>query len=479
MLRQPWKNALIIRMFDKGIGYLQLKRRLKTKWALTGDFSLIDIGCDYYVTRFTNLEDYEHVMLNGPWMIDDNYLVIREWVPNFVPEEDKITKLTAWVRIPKLSVEYFNKHFLLHKIGQKIGRVLRVDSTTENVERGQYTRMCVEVDLTKPLLSKFKLNGRIWGIQYEGLKMICFKCGRQGHKEDVCGVEPEAVNEDANRDPQKLPPKATQDAIAQENYGSWMIVKRTTRRNNTRQQTMEARGPDGGGTRLLRDRTGRSLTNSTMERAQNRESNIHLPQQAPNKDLGSRFRVLTDLDLNMAAETNEGDSTPTMEVPSHANPDVSGEENIHETVMAIEDAQVGPNQGHDHDITQKMRQHTGPETSSAAHTSLAPNVQQSIPRLERRDTHVRAMGKQPVVDSSICTWAVVPMGIQGTRTAQGEVETQHIDLMEGDPPDFRVANDTGQEVGLMRNSQQLDPGQQMQNRCRGGQEVFESMDCAN
>jgi len=49
--------------------------------------------------------------------------------------------------------------------------------------------MCVEVDLTKPLLSKFRLNGRVWGIQYEGLKMICFKCGRQGHKEDACMLD--------------------------------------------------------------------------------------------------------------------------------------------------------------------------------------------------------------------------------------------------------------------------------------------------
>ena len=68
-LRDPWRKALVIRMFDKGIRYLQLKRRLKTKWALRVDFSLIDIGCDYYVTCFTNMEDYDHVMLNGPWMI--------------------------------------------------------------------------------------------------------------------------------------------------------------------------------------------------------------------------------------------------------------------------------------------------------------------------------------------------------------------------------------------------------------------------
>jgi len=55
--------------------------------------------------------------------------------------------------------------------------------------------MCVEVDLTKPLLSKFRLNGRVWDIQYEGLKMICFKCGRQGHKEDACVLDKQVHQE--------------------------------------------------------------------------------------------------------------------------------------------------------------------------------------------------------------------------------------------------------------------------------------------
>lgn len=119
-------------------------------------------------------------------MLGDNYLVIRDWVPNFVPEEDTMTKLTTWVRIPRLSVEYFHKKILMHKIGSKIGKVIRVDDTMANVERGQYTRMSVEVDLSKPLLSKFCLNGKIWRIQYEGLRMICFQCGKQGHKEDNC-----------------------------------------------------------------------------------------------------------------------------------------------------------------------------------------------------------------------------------------------------------------------------------------------------
>ena len=74
----------------------------------------------------------------------------------------------------------------MEKIGCKIGKVIEVDDTTANVERDQYTRLSVEVDLTKPLLSKFRLNGRIWRIQYEGLRMICLACGKQGHKEESC-----------------------------------------------------------------------------------------------------------------------------------------------------------------------------------------------------------------------------------------------------------------------------------------------------
>ena len=32
----------------------------------------------------------------------------------------------------------------------------------------------------------FKLHGKVWGIQYEELKLICFKCGKIGHREDNC-----------------------------------------------------------------------------------------------------------------------------------------------------------------------------------------------------------------------------------------------------------------------------------------------------
>lgn len=52
--------------------------------------------------------------------------------------------------------------------------------------RGRYARILVEVDITKPLLSKFKLKNKIRIIEYEGIHLVCFKCGIYGHRKEAC-----------------------------------------------------------------------------------------------------------------------------------------------------------------------------------------------------------------------------------------------------------------------------------------------------
>lgn len=42
-MRQPWKNYLIIKMFDGNLGYMGLMRRLKKKWNIRGELDLTDI----------------------------------------------------------------------------------------------------------------------------------------------------------------------------------------------------------------------------------------------------------------------------------------------------------------------------------------------------------------------------------------------------------------------------------------------------
>lgn len=298
-LRKPWQNALIIKLFDKRMRYEDLVKVLRLKWSLKGDFVLTDVGCAYYIARFTNMDDHNFVMTQGPWMIGDSYLTIQKWIPNFIPDEEPIKVLTAWVRIPNLSVEYFDKQFL-YKIGEKIGRVIKIDRHTESMNRGQYIRFCVEIDITKPLLSKFRLNGRVWGIQYEGLRQICFKCGKLGHKEDKF---PKFVKDDATKVQESNYVKgdstpAVKKVQEEEQYGSWMIVQRPAKKSiqrnkpgrNQQQQQQE---------RVHRDK--QNPPNRMTEKVNKDRLQVQSKDKTPS---GLRFDVLSQ-DTVMEGHVNE------------------------------------------------------------------------------------------------------------------------------------------------------------------------------
>lgn len=71
-------------------------------------------------------------------------------------------------------------------MGDHFGKAVWVDKNTLSQERGKYVRLCVEVDLTKPLLAMFELNERRYKIEYEGLHLLCLTCGRFGHYMEGC-----------------------------------------------------------------------------------------------------------------------------------------------------------------------------------------------------------------------------------------------------------------------------------------------------
>lgn len=66
------------------------------------------------------------------------------------------------------------------------GESMKIDDTTALATRGKFARLCVEVDLTKPLLSKFRLRRKICRIEYESMNLVCFNCGRYGHGLEEC-----------------------------------------------------------------------------------------------------------------------------------------------------------------------------------------------------------------------------------------------------------------------------------------------------
>ncbi|CAL1362287.1 unnamed protein product [Linum trigynum] len=63
----------------------------------------------------------------------------------------------VWVQLPRLPSEFFNQIAVMRIVGL-IGNPARVDRATLEGARMKYAHVCVEVDLTKPLLSKYKVE---------------------------------------------------------------------------------------------------------------------------------------------------------------------------------------------------------------------------------------------------------------------------------------------------------------------------------
>ncbi|XP_024190261.1 uncharacterized protein LOC112194246 [Rosa chinensis] len=114
--------------------------------------------------------------------------------------------MAVWVRILGLPFRYF-KDFTIDKIGCLLGSMVKVDKVTLAQSRGKFARLCVEIDLQKPLRPFIEVEGKAYGVVYEGISMICFNYGCYGHVKASC---PYVKNDD---DPTSLDsvPNATFD----------------------------------------------------------------------------------------------------------------------------------------------------------------------------------------------------------------------------------------------------------------------------
>ncbi|XVF14516.1 hypothetical protein REPUB_Repub09cG0067500 [Reevesia pubescens] len=156
-MRKPWRKALIVKLFGNVLGFQTLTTRIKNPWQLTGRYKVVDLGHDYFLFRFEKKSDYNNVLEGGPWISTGHCLTVRQWTPNFDLVSDKIEEVIAWIRFPCLPVEYYNV-LALTKMSCHVGRVIRLDKNTKEAICGRYARVCVELDLTKPLLSKLRLE---------------------------------------------------------------------------------------------------------------------------------------------------------------------------------------------------------------------------------------------------------------------------------------------------------------------------------
>lgn len=114
---------------------------------------------------------------------------LQFWNKNFDPVKERIQFVPLWIRIPGIPIELWNELILKH-ILSPIGNLIRMYHKSEEVSKGFFVRVCVQVDISKHLKRKLKyfFESVIYEclLDYENITNICFGCGSQSHKFDSC-----------------------------------------------------------------------------------------------------------------------------------------------------------------------------------------------------------------------------------------------------------------------------------------------------
>lgn len=187
--RVPWDDALIVKLMGKNLGYALMKSKLNSLWKPTCDMDMMDLGHGFYMVKLDDENDRVKAIEGGPWMIFYHCLAVRRWTPESHPEYTKIDKTLVWVRFPGLNLLWYDESFLM-AMAAAVGTPVKVDRNTLGVVRGRFARVCVEIELHKPVRGKFWINGLWQKVEYEGLHYICSLCGCYGHLSSDCHLQP-------------------------------------------------------------------------------------------------------------------------------------------------------------------------------------------------------------------------------------------------------------------------------------------------
>ncbi|KAJ1441621.1 Zinc finger, CCHC-type [Sesbania bispinosa] len=179
-IRIPWKRSLLVKLLGKRIGLRFFHARLLKMWRSKGTMEMIDI---------------------------DN-----RWQPSFCPMADDLRRVGVWVRIPGLPIEFYDKR-VLWRIGNVLGKIVKIDYNTLREKPGSQ-------------------EGKTYNVEYEGLHLVCFQCGRYGHRKEGCPLllAPNAANDDNTvlPTPPQGPPEHQEEV---QTFGPWMIAQKSQRRN--------------------------------------------------------------------------------------------------------------------------------------------------------------------------------------------------------------------------------------------------------
>ncbi|KAM0912888.1 hypothetical protein ACQ4PT_012502 [Festuca glaucescens] len=152
------------------------------------------VGENIFLITFYQASGKRKALDEGPWMFGNDLFVIEDFDENKDPEEYEFASFPIWVRVFKLPLGMMNRETAI-ALGAEIGEFIEADRDEEGMAYGQYLRIKIRMEITKPLMRGKMVQigdeGKLkWcPFEYEFLPDFCFTCGKIGHIDKSCTIQ--------------------------------------------------------------------------------------------------------------------------------------------------------------------------------------------------------------------------------------------------------------------------------------------------
>ncbi|KAG8370048.1 hypothetical protein BUALT_Bualt14G0077100 [Buddleja alternifolia] len=171
-------------------GY-QTMTRLRAKFVAVGLLKGFKIGVldnKHVWIKLLDPNDYARIWMKQVWYFDGFPMRVLKWTRDFDPREESPI-MPIWIKVLGLKPHWFHRKFLFH-VASLIGKPLKLDEATTEIDNPSLARICVEVNVMENLISEIpiQMEGKscVLKIQYEGIPEYCKVCRHRGHSMTAC-----------------------------------------------------------------------------------------------------------------------------------------------------------------------------------------------------------------------------------------------------------------------------------------------------
>lgn len=211
-LRKQRENTLIMK-FSAGMPNLyEIRSHIHSEWNLERPPAVGVIDKRHITLHMASSSDTKRALARTKNKINTSMFRLFRWTPDFEVGRDSALA-AVWVKMFNLPLHYYNDASL-HRLGSILGTVLRIHPSTHGLTQQSYAKICIELDVSKPLIDKLWIGtSKEYGweitLEYEGNHAYCDYCGLLGHTLGLCRKKREDQGKTVATD-NAIRPKETQ-----------------------------------------------------------------------------------------------------------------------------------------------------------------------------------------------------------------------------------------------------------------------------